>query len=984
MMNQRLHVMSQPHRGRRPRRVALAIAPVMEALEIRSVMSAAIAAALGTSQEPGTDQTLPDRAALPIAATPSAAMQGRGAVAPWSFQDAGRATQPPQGPGWGVDVVLIDTSLADEAVLEWAVRPGAVGFLYDGRTDSANEVLSRVTHWVEAGGATINSLSLLAHAAPGRFEVGDQWVSDATLADTAPAWRELGRALAPGGEINLFGCALVAPGGGGQALIDDLASMTGANVFASDNLTGRGGDWSLEDASRGADATHAGAWRRALDLSTLSSWPGTLNATAPTSADRSLLFDSVNSIVVVPDSPSLRVTSAVTMEASVLLKGTTGSNEVILNKEGEYEFALAADGKIKWAVANTSPGWYWTETAYSLPLNQWTRLAVTYDGAAVNTYANGVLVDSQVANGPIGDFYPALNNLTIGGRQNSTSQRFLGTIDNVRVWNVALSAAQVAATDGQPLTGAEPGLIGDWRFDEPPGTVAALDSSSFGNNGLLGGGNAANLPVRELSVALNQGTSVFDTAPAALSDATDPNGLPLSAVLVGAPAHAASFQLYPDGSFAYTPDPAFSGLDQFTFQASNGASTSPVGVFYLVVNHVNQPPVNALPPNQITYQNAPLILSTARGNVVAISDSDAGSGALRVTLNATNGTISLARTSGLTFSSGTGGGDARETFTGTRAAINAALDGLSFLPTAGYTGPADLQISTNDQGNTGLGGPRTTTSDLGIAVVPVPTTPVVTTPTHTISAPPPTTNSAPIVLGPLLNGNGGSVLPVLPRAASSSATVNAARRDQAGLEGGSSAAAAVGKSLSGVLKPRAGPALATDSNSEDGAAVSAPVNSVPALTVALAQASFGREGSNAVAAMARIGSATAVSLAGALGDLGRADSPALWNELDQMASGITDGVQAKVITVAVATGMAVSVGYVAWSIRAGYFLAALLAATPVWKQLDPLAVLEASNGRSRRRDGDEGEATESLLALLERRRTTTNDPGRLRLTPSGA
>ena len=40
------------------------------------------------------------------------------------------------------------------------------------------------------------------------------------------------------------------------------------------------------------------------------------------------------------------------------------------------------------------------------------------------------------------------------------------------------------------------------------------------------------------------------------------------------------------------------------------------------------------------------------------------------------------------------------TFTGTMANINAALNGLSFAPTANYNGAASLQITTNDQGNT--------------------------------------------------------------------------------------------------------------------------------------------------------------------------------------------------------------------------------------------------------------------------------------------
>ncbi len=74
---------------------------------------------------------------------------------------------------------------------------------------------------------------------------------------------------------------------------------------------------------------------------------------------------------------------------------------------------------------------------------------------------------------------------------------------------------------------------------------------------------------------------------------------------------------------------------------------------------------------------------------------------LQVTLTVTNGTISLSQLIGLSFTAGDGVADATMTFTGTLADLNAALDGLSFAPTADFNGAANLQIATNDQGNTG-------------------------------------------------------------------------------------------------------------------------------------------------------------------------------------------------------------------------------------------------------------------------------------------
>ena len=79
-----------------------------------------------------------------------------------------------------------------------------------------------------------------------------------------------------------------------------------------------------------------------------------------------------------------------------------------------------------------------------------------------------------------------------------------------------------------------------------------------------------------------------------------------------------------------------------------------------------------------------------------------------MTLTATNGTMILNGTTGLAFSVGDGVGDATMTFTGTVTHINSALNGMMFTPTSNYFGAASLQIVTNDQGNTGSGGPKAT------------------------------------------------------------------------------------------------------------------------------------------------------------------------------------------------------------------------------------------------------------------------------------
>ncbi|MBU3055927.1 DUF4347 domain-containing protein [Pseudomonas indica] len=156
-------------------------------------------------------------------------------------------------------------------------------------------------------------------------------------------------------------------------------------------------------------------------------------------------------------------------------------------------------------------------------------------------------------------------------------------------------------------------------------------------------------------------------------------------------------------------------VEDFGNTGSGGSKTDTATVT-LVVTAVNDAPVNSLPPAQSVDQDDVLIFSSGNGNPISISDVDAGSGNVRVTLTATNGLISLGGTAGLSFTTGDGTSDATMTFEGTLADINAALNGMFFRPTPGYNGSANLQITTNDLGLSGSGGNQIDSDTLTITV----------------------------------------------------------------------------------------------------------------------------------------------------------------------------------------------------------------------------------------------------------------------------
>ncbi|RZI84403.1 MAG: DUF4347 domain-containing protein, partial [Rubrivivax sp.] len=154
-----------------------------------------------------------------------------------------------------------------------------------------------------------------------------------------------------------------------------------------------------------------------------------------------------------------------------------------------------------------------------------------------------------------------------------------------------------------------------------------------------------------------------------------------------------------------------------TFAATDGSVTGS-GTRGIAVTAVNDGPVNTVPAGQNVNEDTPLVFSSANGNALVFTDIDANSGSVQVQLTVTNGTLTLAGTSGLSFTVGSGTANTTMTFTGTLANVNVALNGLTFNPTANFSGSSTLTFATSDLGNTG-GGAKTDSDTVAITIAAV-------------------------------------------------------------------------------------------------------------------------------------------------------------------------------------------------------------------------------------------------------------------------
>jgi hypothetical protein len=128
--------------------------------------------------------------------------------------------------------------------------------------------------------------------------------------------------------------------------------------------------------------------------------------------------------------------------------------------------------------------------AYNLPLATWTHLAFVNDGTQSTVYINGV------PNGTIpGGFgSPTGQPLTLGIAKNTSgpdTQPFAGGIDEVRIWNTQQSASAILNNMDSTLLGNEPGLVGQFSFNDGnagadnTGMTAAFDNTANMNDGVL-------------------------------------------------------------------------------------------------------------------------------------------------------------------------------------------------------------------------------------------------------------------------------------------------------------------------------------------------------------------------------------------------------------------------------------------------------------------------------------------------------------------
>jgi parallel beta-helix repeat protein len=202
-----------------------------------------------------------------------------------------------------------------------------------------------------------------------------------------------------------------------------------------------------------------------------------------------LSFDGLNDHVLVPDNDSLDMDGEVTAAAWVKLTGTPDRYVRIVAKGGERDYqapyTLMLDDTGRYLGVTIGDGTDWNYHVYqgqALSPCQWHCVAMTYSTVQniIKLYIDGDLVLSESESAPLINTSTPLG---IGALKYRGLWQtfFLGVIDDVRIYNRALSDTEIQQLCPAPADGP----IAHWKFDEGAGDTA-YDTVGC-NNGTIHG-----------------------------------------------------------------------------------------------------------------------------------------------------------------------------------------------------------------------------------------------------------------------------------------------------------------------------------------------------------------------------------------------------------------------------------------------------------------------------------------------------------------
>ena len=297
-----------------------------------------------------------------------------------------------------------------------------------------------------------------------------------------------------------------------NGIIDEVQiynrSLSASEIAAQ--ASGRVGDWRFEETS-GTTIYDSSSYRN----------NGTISANVtrvPGISGNALQFNGTNAYATIPASGSLdAITGSFTVGLSFQYggAGTAGKNSwTLLSKnptgsgyDAMFQFYINPSDCHLWVNVGSGTSQCTLESGVAVNDGRFHQATLVYDDIAktYTMYFDG----NAVATEAVPSTWMIFANtapVTLGCWP-AYSDYFNGIIDNVQIYNRALSASEVTAQTGGP--------VGNWRFEETSGTTIN-DSSSYQNNGTISA-NVTRVPGISGNALQFNGTNAYATIPASNS-----------------------------------------------------------------------------------------------------------------------------------------------------------------------------------------------------------------------------------------------------------------------------------------------------------------------------------------------------------------------------------------------------------------------------------------------------------------------------------
>ena len=303
---------------------------------------------------------------------------------------------------------------------------------------SAHGIQTLAVHFHGAAGNTTGQLYVKINDAKIPYD-GD--ASNLAQLRWTPWYIDLSTVAA--GDVTTLSIGVEGAGSSGMVLLDDIVLYQSApellapSAPSADSLVAH---WALDDGAGTAATDSAGSNHGTVQGA--ASW-------GPGHAGGALALDgALTSYVNCGTSDALNITDAITLSAWVYASEPAESLRPIVGK-GDHAYMLRhGSGETFDFFIHSSGAWHQISAPApeALYASAWIHVAGTFDGSQLRLYVNGVLATSQDYAGTIS---LADHEVNIGRNSEEIDRVYRGAIDEVRIYNSALTEAEVLYLSNQ-------------------------------------------------------------------------------------------------------------------------------------------------------------------------------------------------------------------------------------------------------------------------------------------------------------------------------------------------------------------------------------------------------------------------------------------------------------------------------------------------------------------------------------------------------